>query len=147
MICPMTEKQLYIQKLHSFQKGFTLIEIMVVITILGLLAGVIGVAVVNQLEDSRVQTAQIQLKQIADAVDLYQVKYGKYPATAEGGLELLKTPPNNGKPVMDRIPKDPWDSEYVYICPGMHNQAKYDIESYGPDGVDGGGDDIESWSL
>ncbi len=125
--------------------GMTLLEIMVVMVILGMIASLVGVAVMDQLEEAKMKDAKIQIQSFAQALDLYKLDFGSYPSTSEG-LNILSSPPNNKKPYMNNIPKDPWGRDFVYIYPGTHNSSSYDVESYGPDGNDGGGDDIESWS-
>lgn len=124
-------------------RGMTLIEIMVVITLLGLIAAAVGVAAVNMLEQGQIDTARTQANEIAKSIETFRVTVGRYPTTAEG-LEVLANPPK-GKPVMERIPKDPWNNDYQYIMPGNHNPNKYDVKSNGPDGQEGGGDDIGNW--
>jgi len=125
-------------------RGMTLIEIMVVITLLGIIAAAVGVAAVGMLERGQVDSARTQSYEIAKSLDHFYVQYRKYPSNAEG-LEALVSPPNNGKPIMERIPEDPWGNEYQYISPGSRNTGKFDIKSYGPDGQEGGGDDIGNW--
>jgi general secretion pathway protein G len=123
------------------RRGLTLIEILVVVTILGIIAGMVGIAVANQLEEAKIDTARVQMADIAKALDLYKVKYNKYPQS----LNELVTPPEGKKPIMERIPKDPWDADYVYIFPGQHNPGKFDIQSKGPDGVTDNEDDVTNW--
>ena len=127
-------------------RGMTLIEIMVVILILGMVASLVAVAVIPQFEQAKIDTTRLQIRNFAQALDHYKIRFGKYPGTAEG-LESLTNPPKNVKPFLNEIPKDPWGTDYVYVSPGVSSKAGYDIESYGPDGSDGGGDDIESWNL
>ena len=126
------------------QEGLTLIEILVVVTILGLIAGIVGITVANQLEDSKYSTAELQINQFSEALDLYKIKYNRYPNTTEG-LNALTSPPGNRKPLMETIPRDPWDQEYVYVSPGTHNQSKFDLMSKGSDGVSDTDDDVKNW--
>ena len=126
------------------QEGLTLIEILVVVTILGLIAGIVGITVANQLDDSKRNTADLQMNRFSEALDLYKIKYNRYPNTTEG-LQALKSPPGGRKPIMETIPKDPWDNEYVYVSPGTHNPSKYDLLSKGSDGVADSDDDIKNW--
>lgn len=126
------------------QRGLTLIEILVVVAILGMIAGIVGITIANQLEGARVDTAGVQIKNISDALELYKVKVNKYPSTAEG-LDSLVTPPGGRKAIMDSIPKDPFGNDYLYVYPGTRNQGKYDLYSKGPDGVADTEDDITNW--
>ena len=125
-------------------RGMTLVEIMVVVVIISLVAGVVGVAVTKRLADAQAKVAFTQIKHISEALDLYKLALRQYPSTAEG-LQALVHPKNNEKPFMDSVPHDPWGKEYVYIFPGVHNPGGFDLICYGPDGEPGGGDDIGNW--
>ncbi|MGZ6125610.1 MAG: type II secretion system protein GspG [Myxococcales bacterium] len=109
-------------------RGMTLIEIMVVLVILGLIAGAIGYNVFNQLKEAQVRTATLDLKAISNGVDLYHVETGQWP---EGLQQLVP------KYIKD-LHKDPWGSEYAYVRTG----EGFDVYSYGPNKAQGGGDDI-----
>lgn len=122
-------------------RGFTLIEILVVVAILGLIGGIVGVAVGSAFDDASAKTAELQIKKLSEALDLYRIKFGRYPTTAEG-LQALEKPPGNKAALIDSVPKDPWDSDYLYICPGQRNPAKYDLQSKGKDGAADTEDDI-----
>ena len=126
------------------QRGMTLVEIMVVVVIISLVATVVGVSVLSRLDEARKSLAKTQIHNIADALDLYKLSMRNYPSTAEG-LQALVAPKNNEKPFLDKVPKDPWGNDYVYIFPGQHNPGGFDIMSYGQDSVPGGGDDIGNW--
>jgi len=128
----------------KYERGMTLIEIMVVVVIISLVAGVVGVSVLNRLEEARKKVAYTQIKQISEALELYKLSFKKFPGTAEG-LSALTVPKGKEQPFMPTIPTDPWDNEYVYIYPGAKNSGGFDLMSYGPDGVDGGGDDVGNW--
>lgn len=130
---------------RAAERGMTLLEIMVVLVIIGLIAGIIGVNVLGQLEEANVKTASTQIKQIGAALDLYKLSFRTYPSTGEG-LQALVTPKGNAQPFMKEIPKDPWDRDFVYIYPGTNNAGGFDLMSYGKDGVQGGGDDVTNWS-
>ncbi len=123
------------------ERGMNLLEIMVVLVIMSLVAGVVGVNVLNRLQDARRKSAGVQIKASTEALELYKLQFHQYPSTAEG-LQALKTPKGNAAPFLSSIPEDPWGHEYVYIYPGATNQGGFDLMSYGPDGVQGGGDDI-----
>jgi general secretion pathway protein G len=126
------------------QRGMTLVEIMVVVVIISMVATVVGVTVLQRLGDAQKKVAFTQIRQISDALDLYKLSLRNYPPTGEG-LNALVTPKGNEKPFMTSIPKDPWGNDYVYIYPGTHNPNGFDLMSYGPDGVNGGGDDVGNW--
>jgi len=136
-------------------RGFTLIELMVVIVILGILAGLIVPRIMSRPEEARQAKARIQIESLETALKLYKLDNGSYPST-EQGLQALVEPPAVGNlPVKWReggylekgkVPKDPWDNDYVYLCPGTYDD--YDIISYGTDGEPGGEEksrDITSW--
>ncbi|MBK8012369.1 MAG: type II secretion system major pseudopilin GspG [Deltaproteobacteria bacterium] len=125
------------------RRGFTLIEILVVVAILGLIGGIVGVAVGNAFDDTSIKTAELQIKKFSEALDLYRIKYGRYPTTAEG-LQMLEKPPGNKPGLIESIPKDPWNNDYLYISPGQRNPAKYDLQSKGKDGAADTDDDIKS---
>jgi len=138
-------------------RGFTLIELMVVIVILGILAGLIVPRIMSRPEEARQAKARIQIESLETALKLYRLDNGTYPST-EQGLQALVEPPAVGNlPVKWReggylekgkVPKDPWDNDYVYLCPGTNDD--YDIISYGADGESGGEEknkDITSWDV
>lgn len=126
------------------QRGMTLVEIMVVVIIISLVAGVVGVAVLQRFGEAQKKVAYTQIHELSNALDLYKLSMRNYPSTAEG-LNALVHPKNNEKPFLTSIPKDPWGNDYVYIYPGVHNPSGFDLMSYGADGVQGGGDDIGNW--
>lgn len=136
------------------EKGFTLIEIMVVIIILGILASFVALNLTGQTEEARRTQARVQMETFKTALDLYKLDNGSYPST-EQGLQALVTQPDVGKlprkwragGYMDKIPKDPWGFEYQYQSPGLHG-GEYDIISYGDDnelGGEGKDADVYSW--
>jgi general secretion pathway protein G len=129
------------RRARKSQRGLTLIEILVVVTILGIIASMVGIQVANQMEEAKIDTTRVQMTDIAKALDLYKIKFNKYPQA----LSELVTPPEGKKPIMDHIPKDQWDADYVYIFPGQHNPGKFDLQSKGPDGVTDNEDDITNW--
>src|SRR5688572_21228744 len=125
-------------------EGLTLIEILVVVTILGIIAGIVGVAVVGQLQEAQVDACKVQISEIAKNLDLYKVRFHRYPTTQEG-LNAMVSPPEGKKPIMESVPKDPWGADYIYVSPGQHLQAKFDLQSKGPDGVADTEDDVTNW--
>lgn len=137
------------------EKGFTLIELMVVIVILGILAGLIVPRIMGRPDEARQAKARIQMESIETALKLYKLDHGHYPST-EQGLQALVEPPALGPALKNwrqggylekgKVPKDPWGNEFVYISPGAHGD--YDLISRGADGEPGGdgkNKDINSW--
>jgi len=121
------------------QRGMTLIEIMVVVAILGMIASVVGVAVMGRFAEARRQTAALDIKGFEDGLRLYKIKHGRYPNSSES-LSILYTE----NLLEGQAKKDPWGNEYVYISPGNKHADGYDILSYGADGKPGGaGDDAD----
>jgi general secretion pathway protein G len=134
------------------EAGFTLVEILVVITIIGLIMALVGPRVLNYLAESKVKAARIQVESFASSLDLFYLDAGRYPTTSEGLGALAQRPGAidswNGPYLRTgAVPNDPWGHPYVYRSPGEH--GPYDIVSYGADGQQGGNGtaaDIESWS-
>jgi general secretion pathway protein G len=127
----------------DLQRGFTLVEMLVVIAIIGMIMGLIGPRVLNYLSESRVKAARIQIQSFSSALDLFYLDAGRYPSTAEGLAALVR--PTSGVagwagPYLrgGGVPNDPWNNPYVYRSPGVH--APFDIVSYGADGQEGGTD-------
>ncbi len=133
--------------------GFTLIEIMVVIVILGLLAALVVPKLIGRTEEAKKTQSRVQIKHIEQALELFKLDNGFFPGTDQGLEALVRLPEGGRIPknyrkggYLDRVPKDPWGNPYVYISPGTHGD--YDISSYGADGVAGGeGEDadVNSW--
>ncbi|OPX34948.1 MAG: type II secretion system protein GspG [Desulfobacteraceae bacterium 4484_190.2] len=139
------------------QRGFTLIELMVVIVILGILAGLIIPRIMGRPEEARRMKARVQIESIETALKLYKLDNGSYPST-EQGLEALVEAPSVGQLPRawrdggylekGRVPKDPWDNEFIYLSPGVNSD--FDLISYGADGEPGGegnDKDINNWEL
>ncbi|HHT9104540.1 MAG TPA: type II secretion system major pseudopilin GspG [Candidatus Wujingus californicus] len=131
--------------------GFTLLELLIVMIIIGLLAALIGPKMIGRVGESRQTVAKQQIEGFGSALEMYKLDTTKYP-TQEQGLEALVSEPqgvNNWKgPYLKKkfIPKDPWGNEYIYTYPGANGD--YDIVSYGADGNTGGDDedkDVASW--
>jgi general secretion pathway protein G len=137
---------------RAAQAGFTLIEMLVVITIIGLIVALVAPRVLNYLAESKVKAAKIQIASFATALDLYYLDAGQYPPTSQGLEALVQRPANvaawNGPYLKGGIvPEDPWGHDYVYRSPGEH--GAYDIISDGPntqqDGTETAGE-ITSWA-
>lgn len=132
--------------------GFTLVEILVVVTIIGLIMGLVGPRVLNYLSDAKSKAAKIQIESFASSLDLFFLDAGRFPTTYEGLAALVQAPPNvqswNGPYLKGGVvPKDPWGNPYVFRSPGQH--GTYDIISFGSDGQEGGtgsATDITSWA-
>jgi general secretion pathway protein G len=134
------------------EQGFTLIEMLVVISIIALIMSLVGPRVLNFLGESKVKAARIQIEGLTSALDLYALDTGQYPSSSEG-LEALMQRPGSvtswSGPYLkgNVVPKDPWGKSYIYRAPGQH--GAYDILSYGADGQEGGtgaAADITSWT-
>jgi len=137
-----------------YKNGFTLIELMVVIVILGILATIITPKILDRPEQARRTKAKIEIRELQSALALFKTDTGSFPTTSQG-LESLITDPGvkgwkkGGYIEGNKLPMDPWGKQYIYLCPGIHG-SDFDLESYGKDGEDGGVDynaDIESWNL
>src|ERR1700688_3951146 len=123
------------------QQGFTLVEMLVVITIIGLIMGLIGPRVLNYLSESKVKAAKIQLQSFGSALDLFYLDAGRFPPPPEGLAALGRRTPGvaawNGPYLKGgNVPNDPWNNAYLYRSPGEH--GPYDIVSLGSDGQEGG---------
>ncbi len=130
--------------------GFTLIELLVVMLILGLLAALVGPKLFGKVGKAKIKAAKAQISLIEDALDAFRLDVGRYPTTEEGLQALVEQPSGvdkwDGPYLKKKVPKDPWDHDYVYKCPGDHGD--YDLYSLGADGEEGGegeNADITSW--
>jgi general secretion pathway protein G len=136
----------------SIPKGFTLIELMIVVVILGLLATVVMPKVLDKPEQARRTKAKVDIRSIQTALAMFKTDTGRFPTTSEGLQALVTNPGIRGygkEGYLERVPLDPWGNKYIYISPGVHSKD-YDLLSYGKDGEPGGTDnnaDIESWNL
>ena len=140
---------------RSDQRGFTLIEIMVVVVILGILAGIVVPRLLERPEEARRTKAAVQIRNIEEALGLFKLDNGFYPSTEQGLKALVDKPVNGRVPnryreggYIKKVPVDPWGQPYLYLNPGTHGD--YDLFSYGPDGESGGEDenaDIGNWNI
>jgi len=136
---------------HRVARGFTLVELLVVLAILGLLAGLVGPQVMKFLGSSKTKTAHLQIADLSATLDLYRLEVGRYPTNAEGLQALVRDPgntPNWNGPYLKKaeVPKDPWGNDYQYRAPGQH--GPFDLWSLGADGQEGGegeNRDIRGW--
>ena len=133
------------EKYLKSARGFTLIEIMVVIVILSMLAILVGPKIIGRSDDARVADAKVQIRNIETALKLYKLDSSFFPTTEQGLAALVTKPatgviPKNYKPEgyleSKKLPKDPWGSDYIYLSPS--EQGDYELCSYGSDGAKGG---------
>ncbi|MHC9541735.1 MAG: type II secretion system major pseudopilin GspG [Vulcanimicrobiota bacterium] len=151
---------------HRKMRGFTFLEIMVVVAILAILAGLIIPRFVGRAEEARKTKGILQMKEIMKSLELYKLDNGKYPTTEQGLLALVEQPtsepvPKKWKQYMDKVPLDPWKNNFIYICPGADHGRKtdtdrektegkygyFDLICTGPDGVQDSEDDMKSWDM
>lgn len=137
------------------ERGFTLIEVMVVITILAILAILVAPKFVGRTDDAKMVAAKVQIRNIEEGLHLYKLDNGVYPTTDQG-IDALAVKPTIGEiptrwregGYFPKVPLDPWSHKYVYLSPGSHGD--FDLASYGADGESGGegkNADIEGWNL
>lgn len=133
------------------QIGFTLLELLVVLGIIAMLAGIVGPQVMKHMGESKTKAAKVQIEDLAATLDMYKLDVGTYPTTDQGLQALVEAPANakhwNGPYLSkSKVPLDPWQNEYHYVFPGDH--GKFDIFSYGSDSREGGtgeDQDVDSW--
>ena len=142
---------------HRKQAGFTLIELMVVVVIIAILAGLIIPRFMGETDKAKQAKAKMQIESLESALKMYKLDNGSYPTTEQGLKALVETPtvgnlPKNwrqgGYLEKGKVPKDPWDNEYVYVSPGSHGD--FDLSSLGADGEPGGEEfnkDINNWEI
>ena len=148
---------LYLTKQRKDCRGFSLIELMVVIVILGILAALIAPRLIGRTEDAKIAQVKVQIEGFETALKLYRLDNGFYPTTEQGLQALIQQPETSPAPrkwrsggylEKSKIPQDPWGNDFIYLSPGTHGD--YDIISYGADGVQGGDDanrDFNSWEV
>jgi general secretion pathway protein G len=148
---------MFFNKKRLNAQGFTLIEIMVVLVILGILAGLIVPRIIGRPDEARQMKAKIQIQSLETALQLYKLDTGNYPGTEQGLSSLVEAPSTGelakswregGYLEKGKVPKDPWGNDYIYMSPG--NYSDFDLISYGADGTGGGdgkNEDINNWDL
>ncbi len=141
-----------LRKQHLRSSGFSILELLLVLVILGILAGIVGVRFAGQSGKAKVTAAKTQLENIKTALTRYNIDITEFPTTQQGLEALTKQPSGiedsewDGPYLEEKIDKDPWGNPWQYAYPGTHNDNDYDLYSFGPDGKQGGDDDIINWS-
>ncbi|HEY9040964.1 MAG TPA: type II secretion system major pseudopilin GspG [Rheinheimera sp.] len=137
---------------NNKQRGFTLLEVMVVIVILGIIASMVVPNLIGNQEQAARQKAVVDIQQLESALDMYRLRNGFYPTTEQGMQALVTAPTSQPVPrafpdggFIRRLPKDPWDEDYILISPGQ--VGRIDILTKGPDRTAGTDDDIGNWNL
>jgi general secretion pathway protein G len=139
------------QHTNHRQTGFTLLELLVVLGIIAMLAGLVGPQVMKHMGESKVKAAKVQIEDLAQTLDMYKLDVGGYPTSEQGLNALIENPGDiqrwNGPYLRkSKVPLDPWQQEYKYTSPGEH--GKFDVSSMGADGKEGGegeDKDLNSW--
>jgi general secretion pathway protein G len=136
----------------SRERGFSLIEIMAVVLIMGLLIGVVGVGVAARVKKARLEATKAQIASLEQAISMFHLECGFYPEA----LEALIAAPTSGRTCKGyppegflqkkELPEDAWNKPFTYALPGAHNRDGYDLSSTGPDAEDGTSDDITNWA-
>ncbi|MFT4655136.1 MAG: general secretion pathway protein G [Patiriisocius sp.] len=138
--------------INNNMKGFTLIEVMVVIFIIATMAAVVAPQIFTQQDSAKIKKAAIDIQALEGSIELYRLQTNSIPTTEQGLDALVNAPtiepiprtyPEGG--IIKRLPEDPWGNAYVLLFPGEVGQ--YDIYSFGPDGIEGSEDDIATWNL
>ena len=142
------------KKIQIRTAGFTLIELMVVVVILGILAGMLVPKLMGRTDQAKAIKAKVDIVALETALKLYRLDNGNYPSTTEG-LQALVTPPEGNSNYSQggyldkgKVPKDPWGNDYIYLSPGSNGE--FDISSYGADNISGGtgkNKDINNWEI
>jgi general secretion pathway protein G len=136
-------------EIRNHRHGFTLIELLLVLVILGILAAIVVPKFAGRTEQARQTAAVSQIATFGTALDAFEVDNGFYPKGKNGLQDLVEQPQNaqnwRGPYLKSQVPVDPWGNPYLYECPGRNNPSSYDLMSMGPDGREGGDDDITNW--
>jgi general secretion pathway protein G len=130
------------------QGAFTLVELLLVLTILAILAAIVLPKIAGRGQDAKIGATKTQINAFATALDMFEVDNGHYPRGKNGLNDLMVKPKDaqNWHQYMESVPLDPWQHPYVYECPGKHRPNSYDLMSAGPDGQIGSDDDIVNWT-
>jgi general secretion pathway protein G len=126
--------------------GFTLVEMLLVITIIGILAALVIPKMMGRSEQARQAAVRADIAAVKTALDAFEVDSGFYPKNINDLLQAPRDAKNWRGPYLDKIPQDPWGNAYTYAYPGRHNANSFDISSSGPDGKTGTDDDIGNWT-
>ena len=127
-------------------RGYTLMEIMVVVLLLGLLMAVAVPSMLDIMVQQERKIAHTQAEQLATNVETFRLLNGRYPTSGEG-LDALVHPPAGKSPVLRKLPEDPWKQRYLFSLPGEHNPGWFDVRSTGPDRLEKTRDDVGNWEL
>ncbi|WP_029522762.1 type II secretion system major pseudopilin GspG [Persephonella sp. KM09-Lau-8] len=130
------------------KRGFTLLELLVVIVILSLIAALVIPRITGRVDEAKIETTKVQLKELKRALEMYKLDNGMYPTTEQGLKALVEKPktppePKKWKKYLDSVPKDGWGNDFVYISPA--EKHPFELKSKGPDGELGTEDDISVW--
>ena len=131
---------------NKLRRAFTLVEMLLVVTIIGILAALVIPKIMGRSEQARATAARADISAIKTALDAFEVDNGYYPKSLQDLVTAPGTAKNWHGPYLDKIPQDPWGTVYVYYFPGKHNGNAYDILSVGPDGKEGTDDDVVNWT-
>ncbi len=134
--------------IRSSARGFTFLEIILVVTIIGILAGLVGPKLIGRAKQAKVGACRAEIDGISTSLQMYEIGTGEFPNTGQGLRALVVRPSdvneNDWEKLLDRVPDDPWDQPYSYAYPSNHGMD-FDLSSKGPDRVEGTDDDIVNW--
>jgi general secretion pathway protein G len=139
-----------LMRLLGDPRGFTLIEIMLVVIIIGVLVAMVAPRLAGRSQEAKEAAARADINShLSAALDMFELHNGRYPSSQEGLAALRTAPPGatewKGPYLKRSVPMDPWGKPYIYRSPGQHNRDDYDLFSAGPDGAEGTADDVTNW--